>query len=331
MFRIPHCEALYSDVCKNTTTNHSSNRLKMGYLSQRKKYERTNILLNSLLAGVGFISILAFLGNSDYFFYSLNTWRLQLYIVAILLFVVSIYYRFYPQAVLAFFLIFINYFVIASASNIFFNVEGDGKNNLSIVYHNATKNIIPLVNTSNKAGADLIGVNHKHPILLPEMLLSYRIFHDDANLDKSFILTGLAPLKAGKLRFNQNREASFVDISKDDSSFIFINIDFSNLKYNEQEVIFHNLADFVLSQDKPVIIIGDFGIPAWSKTFQNFLIKTGLEVKNKIILSDGKSLVNPFIIPSINVLAYKNVGLKNIQFLNKSKNANYPLLIELSI
>lgn len=331
MFRIPHCEALYSDVCKNTTTNHSSNRLKMGYLSQRKKYERVNILLNSLLVVVGLVSMLAFLGSMGYFFYSLNTWRLQLYIISILLFVASVYYQFYAQSVFALLFILINYFVIASASNIFFNIENNGKNSISIVYHNATKDIIPLVNTSNRSGADLIGVNHRHPILLPEMLLSYRIFHDDANLDKSFILTDLSPLKAGKLRFNQNRVASFVDVSKDGSSFVFVNIDFSNIKYNEQEVIFHNLADFVLSQDKPVVIIGDFGIPAWSKTFQDFLVKTELEIKNRIILSDSESLFNPFVVPSINVLAYKNVGLKNIKFLNKSKNSHYPLLIELSI
>lgn len=331
MFRIPHCEALYSDVCKNTITNHNSNRLKMGYLSQRKKYERVNILLNVLLVLVGLVSILAFMGNDGYFFYSLNIWRLQLYIISILLFVASIYYQFYTKSLFALLFILINYFVIASASNIFFNIESDGKNNISIVYHNATKDIIPLVNTSNKAGADLIGVNHKHPILLPEMLLSYRIFHDDANLDKSFILTDLSPLKAGKLRFNQNQVASFVDVSKDGSSFIFINIDFSNITYGEQDVIFHNLADFVLGQDKPVIIIGNFGIPAWSKTFQDFLVKTELEVKNHIILSNSKNLANPFAVPSINVLAYKNVGLKDIKFLNKSKNAHYPLLIELSI
>lgn len=331
MFRIPHCEALYRYVSKNTTTNHSSNRLKMGYLSQRKKYERVNILLNSLLVLVGLVSVLAFLGQNNYLFYSLNTWRLQLYFISILLFVISIYYQFYTQSIIALLFVLINYFVIASASNIFFNVEGNGKNNISIVYNNATKNIIPLVNTSNKVSADLIGINHRHPILLPEMLLSYRIFHDDANLDKSFILTDLSPLKAGKLRFNQNKVASFVDVSKDGSSFIFINIDFSNIKYPEQEIIFHNLADFVLSQDKPVIIIGDFGIPAWSKTFQDFLVKTELEVKNRIVLSDGESLFNPLVVPSINVLAYKNVGLKNIEFLNRSKNSHYPLLIELSI
>lgn len=302
----------------------------MGYLSQKKKFERLNIVLNSLLIVVGVISVLAFFNEGNGFFAYLNTWRLQLYIVAIGLLLTALYYKFFIQAFSAFLFILINYFVIASATNILVNIESNGENKISIVYQNATKEIVPLINEAKKVQADLIGVNHKHSILLPEILLSYKIFHNDASLDKSFILTNLTPERAGKLRFSKNNVASFINVEKNGKRFVFINIDFSNIAHSEKDIVFHNLAEFVLKQDEPVIIVGDFGIPAWSKTFQNFLVKTELEVKNRVILSDGKSFINPLHSPTINVLAYKNFGLHKLIFLKKSQNPNYPLLFELN-
>lgn len=303
----------------------------MGYLSQKKKFERMNLALNASLIIVGAVSVLAFFSVGHPFFASLSNWRLQLYAVAVLIFIAALFHKFFIQSFLAFLLILVNYFVIGSSANIINNIEGNGRKTVSVVYQNATREIVPLVKTAEKAGADLIGVNHKHQILLPESLSKYRIFHDEANLGRSFILTDLPPLRAGKLRFSQSRSASFINVSKDGHRFVFVNIDFSDLKPSEEENVYHNLAEFILSQDEPVVIVGDFGIPAWTHTFQDFLVKTGLEVKNRVIMSGGSWLFNPFAVPTFNVLAYQNFGIRKLEFLDKGKNPHYPLLIELGI
>ncbi|MBQ8436269.1 MAG: hypothetical protein IJX20_01320, partial [Alphaproteobacteria bacterium] len=80
----------------------------------------------------------------------------------------------------------------------------------------------------------------------------------------------------------------------------------------------------------PVIIVGNFGIPAWNPLFSDFLQNTALEVKNRILLSDGENLFSPFSIPSINILAYKNIGIRQISF--KSNNeSQHPLIINFNL
>ena len=105
--------------------------------------------------------------------------------------------------------------------------------------------------------------------------------------------------------------------------YTIISIDFSKLNKTELKTAFDNLLKFIEGEDNPVVVVGDFGVPAWKNIFHDFLIKSGLRVKNKIIHSDGISSFNLFNLPSINVLGYDNLGLNAVVFAPKSKMINF--------
>ena len=189
----------------------------------------------------------------------------------------------------------------------------------------ANQQVGGLINTAediNQANADIIGVNHRRiPAYLPESFGDYQLFHQEGDAEKSFILTRKTPLRAGKLRLTAERTASFLTFEAGGRNLIFVNVNFAGLTGSEEKTVFGNLAEFVLSQDEPLIIVGDFGIPAWSETFRTFLAQTGLEVKNHIIMSDGSSRFNLFTVPSVNVLGYRSLGLENIDILPAHKGS----------
>lgn len=304
----------------------------MSYFSQRKKQERVNLFLNLLLGIIGILTVLSFFDSADNRVINMITsWRFHYYIITCLLFVYALLSQYFAHALIALLLLIVNYAAVASTANIFTNASNNNPEHVSIIYQNETRHLVPLIKEAINADADVIGVNHRKPVYYDAQITEpYQLVREDAASDKSFILTSLDSQRAGKLHLTADRVASFLSVIKGSRSFVFINIDFSNLKNAEEKVVFDNLAEFVLKQDEPVIIIGDFGIPAWSKTFQSFLNKTELEVKNHIIMSDGSSLFDLFTIPSINVLAYRNVGLQDIKFLPRKKASNHPLLFELS-
>ena len=296
----------------------------MGYFSQRKKHERANLLLNITLTVIAVFTVLSFFDNSiGRFFDLLDFWRFHYYIITLAAFFYALAGRFFIHAAAAFVLLTINYAAVASSANIFGNAMHEGKNRLTILYQNNVRYTEPLVRDAEKAGADIIGVNHRRiPAYLPESFGDYQLFHQEGNAEKSFILTKKTPLRAGKLRLTAKRTASFLTFEENGKNLIFVNINFAGLTGGEEKTVFDNLSEFVLSQDEPLIIIGDFGIPAWSETFRKFLAQTGLEVKNHVIMSDGGSWFNLFTVPSINVLGYRNLGLKNIDILPAHKGSH---------
>ena len=304
----------------------------MGYFSQRKKQERVNFSLNLILGIIGILTIASFFDSTDNRFIEIITsWRFHYYIITLLVFIYALFSQYFIHAFAALLLLIVNYGAVASAANIFTNVSSENSQKVSVIYQNNTHHLAPLVKAAVNSDADIIGINHRKPLYFnAELAEPYQLFHEGAGLDKSFILTLLPPQRAGKLHLTPKRTASFLTVTKGNHKFIFVNIDFSGIKAEEEKIVFDNLAEFVLKQDEPLIIIGDFGIPAWSKTFQSFLNKTELEVKNHIIMSDGGSKFNIFTIPSINVLAYRNVGLEDLTFLPPKKNSKHPLLFELS-
>lgn len=304
----------------------------MSYFSQRKKQERVNFFLNLLLGIIGILTTLSFFDSADNQVINMITsWRFHYYIITCLLFIYALLSQYFSHALIALLLLIVNYAVVASTTNIFTNISNNNPENVSVIYQNETRHLAPLIKEAINSDADVIGVNHRKPVYYDAQITEpYQLVREDAASDNSFILTSLNSQRAGKLHLTANRVASFLSVIKGNHSFVFINIDFSNLKTDEEKVVFDNLSEFVLKQDEPVIIIGDFGIPSWSKTFQNFLNKTELEVKNHIIMSDGSSLFDIFTVPSINVLAYRNVGLQNIKFLPRKKTSNHPLLFELN-
>ena len=303
----------------------------MGYFSQRKKHERANLLLNVILAITAALTVLSFFDSSiSNLFDLLGFWRFHYYIITLIAFFYALSGSFFIHAATAFVLLIINYAAISSSANLFGNASHDGSNKMTILYQNNVQRIEPLVRDAEEIGADIIGINYQEKTShLPENIGLYRTIHQDGSSQKSFIVTKKTPLRAGKLQLSAMRSASFLVFEESGKKLVFVNVDFAGLKSEEEKTIFDNLAEFVLSQDEPPIIMGDFGIPAWSETFRAFLARTGLEVKNHVIMSDGSHWFNLFSVPSINVLGYRNLGLENIDILSPHKGS-YPFRFDLN-
>ena len=117
----------------------------------------------------------------------------------------------------------------------------------------------------------------------------------------------------GKLELSPHLSAAFAGIeNQQDKTIMLINLDFSKKYEAEYQTAFHNLEKFVMAQNGPVVIVGDFGIPSWDILFREFLTDTGLSVKNRILFTDGKSSFRFWFVPSINILGFDNFGIKAV-------------------
>ena len=84
-------------------------------------------------------------------------------------------------------------------------------------------------------------------------------------------LSDISVQRKGAIRLSENNAAAFIIFRRYNRRFVVINVDFFGTKEKEQQIIFNNLSEFVLKQDNPVIIVGNFGIPAWNPLFSDFL------------------------------------------------------------
>jgi len=303
----------------------------MGYLSQKKKYERVNFLLNTSLGIVTITSLLALFDRSSAFSAFINQWQFQIYLYLLLVFGYALLNSFFIQGAFAALLIVINYMSIASSANLFNSSDSNGNYHLNILYQNRTSNIDTLMRQAQAEHIDIVALNQsKAPFANLNKFPGYYLYNEDNEQDKSFIISKFIPIKSGRIILSPHYTGSYMTIIAENQPLVLVNIDFSGITHQQENLVYDNLGEFVTAQDNPVVIVGDFGIPAWSRTFQKFLNKTGLEVKNHIILSNGKYRFNPFSVPSFNLLAYKNFGVSKVRFLNKGENKRFPLLFELT-
>lgn len=301
----------------------------MGYLSQKKRQERRTAVLNVAILLILLFTIIVIFAPQNVFFSHFIKWQFQYYIITLIIFVYSMCIKYFIHSGIILFFIIINSVILSSSSNIFFNTSGQGTEEISIVYQNKVSQIKPLIVQADKKQADIIAVN---PIKNLNNVVddNYRLFHDDADLGKSFILSGIPAIRSGTIHFSSTLSASYIVIQKAEREIMIINIDFSKMQEEEQKSVFKNLSEFVLEQNIPIIMVGDFGISSWQSNFNKFLEETGMKVKNRFILSDGKYKFNPLAHPTYNVLGYKALGLKKVEFLTrKEKNSNYPLLFQI--
>lgn len=302
----------------------------MGYLSQKKKHERINFLLNASIGIVSATTFFSFFDRTSSFSSFINQWQFQIYIYTLFVFVYALISRFWLQAVLSCLLIMVNYFSIASSANLFNSSGSNGDSRAVILYQNSAVDFWSLYTQADKNQADFIAFNSTRPLSLSLPAAGTCQSPGAEESARSHLLSKVVPYRAGKLQLSPARSGSFAAVEIDGHQFVLVNIDFAGLHHRDEKAVYDNLAEFVLAQDEPVVIVGDFGLPAWSRTFQEFLVKTGLEVKNHVILSDGSDWFNPFSVPSLNILAYKNFGVERLDFLPLKKNPKHPLLIELT-
>lgn len=261
----------------------------MSYFSQKKKQKRINILLTSSLSlvAVVFLAGLFFSGDIAGF---VDNYRFHIYLFTIAITVYALFCRKTWFAVIALCLLLINYTIISSSTNLFFDVLVKGSETLNLHYY-------------------------KNKTSFPEIKNA---------LDISSRRTGM-------LRLSPDNHAAFITFRRYNRRFVAVSVDFSQVSEQEQKLVFENLSEFVLKQDDPVIVIGNFGIPAWTPLFKNFLQDTALEVKNRILLTNGENLFSPFSVPSINLLAYKNIGIRQISVDGKNEETKQPMVIKFNL
>ena len=129
-------------------------------------------------------------------------------------------------------------------------------------------------------------------------------------------------IKYGEVRFSPECYGEYATYQKDGKNMTALRVDFSRLKSQHASVVFDNLAKFVSTRDEPLIIYGDFGLPSWSQPFKDFLRKTSLWVKNRVVVTDLQHRFNIFASPTINLLAYNNVGISDISVIKNNKDKN---------
>lgn len=92
-----------------------------------------------------------------------------------------------------------------------------------------------------------------------------------------------------------------------------ISVDLKKTPKSSYPKMFKLLQDAIIKQDNPVIIFGDFGIPAWNKHFKKFLQSSGLSVKNRLMFTD-KNFLKP---SNFYILGFREMGLSDINVDNE--------------
>ena len=117
-------------------------------------------------------------------------------------------------------------------------------------------------------------------------------------------------ISAGSVIINHHYTAPYVVLNYT-TPITLVMVDFRQAQDDEYPIIFGNLRDFMLTQDNPVIIFGEFGIPSWNKSFKQFMKISGLSVKNRLLFTKN-SPYNIFSTPSFYVLGFKEMGISDI-------------------
>ena len=285
----------------------------MGYLSQKKRQKNIRELLNVSVVVLSICCALVLFLSSSSAGMFVNRWLFQIYLYTLFIMLYALFNKFFWHAggLLIFsFLLFLN---IGMGSNLFFDVQTTGLQSIKILYQSDIEKIQDTEKQIKRYGVDVAG-----------------LILDSQQKLKNLIMTPHKILRMGDILLSVTCRAGFAEIDINSTRMIFITLDFSKQAMNEKRAALKNLAEFVNMQDVPVIIAGNFGQEAWSKSFLEFLEKTGLEVKNRVLLSNGRIRFNPFVVPEMNVLAYKDFGIRDISFLSAKDNLNHPLLFELN-
>lgn len=130
-------------------------------------------------------------------------------------------------------------------------------------------------------------------------------------------LKGYDIISSGSLILANKYKAPFAVIKRD-IPLTVVKVDLRQVKKNEYPLIFRHLNEFVITQDSPVIIFGEFGIPAWDEDFKKFLDTSNLSVKNRLIFNNG-SKFNIFSLPGFYVLGFREMGVSDISLIDTDK------------
>lgn len=139
-------------------------------------------------------------------------------------------------------------------------------------------------------------------------------------LGKDFDISGsgMVLMRSGHLNLGADVTAPFKTVVKNFHVFTVVGVDFSELPPRVRRSAFRHLKAFVSQQDDPVIIIGDFGEPAWATPMKKFLIATDLRVLNRLAFPGKHLAFNPLAVPSFYILGFRNVGVEDLKIIPAS-------------
>lgn len=301
---------------------------KRGYLSEKKRKKNISELMNISLAFLGICCVLLLFFREWSLTAFISRWLFQIYVCTLLMTIYGLLNHVYWRGVGLLCCAFVLFLTIGRGGNLFFNTETSGLQSLKILYQPDVKNLADINIQTEKNNVDIAGLqvrsSAEKKLLRPSLNITPRT-------DSGYLITSKYKHKrSGEILLSENGRAAFVEVKINLLKLVFITLDFSTISRTEQITALKNLAEFINMQNVSVIVAGNFGQEAWTPAFLDFLEKTGLEVKNKILLSNGRHIFNPVAVPTFNVLAYKDFGIRNIKFLSAKHNKYHPLLVEIN-
>lgn len=278
---------LYAIITVHLQKNNKYNRLKMGYFSQRKKHARENLFMVISLMVITIIYSILIFDNQDNAF----TGFLRKW---------QFHFYLFNIILLAFTLWRRKYFYSLLALLLLILNYGSLAKTARLFF-NETSDSTQAFNVVYKKGPQ----NYENILNADEVLIR----------------------RIGKIELSPDIHASFMSFEKYDQVVTLVNLDFSAAPDKQLPTAFANLAKFVANQDEPVVIVGDFKLPVWTPLFRDFLFKTGLHIKNRVLFTDGENYFKAFIVPSINVLGFDNIAIRRLKFMPESKSFDIKLVL----
>ncbi len=123
-------------------------------------------------------------------------------------------------------------------------------------------------------------------------------------------------INAGEVLFDGKYAAEYVTVEPQ-NPITLVKVDFRDVEKKDFNIVFEQLSNFLKMQNYPVVLFGEFGIPAWTFPFRKMMITSGLSVKNRILFTKN-SPFNIFSLPGFYILGFREMGIKDVQQTGKN-------------
>ncbi len=128
------------------------------------------------------------------------------------------------------------------------------------------------------------------------------------------------------LHFSSEVQASVSEINISANKFKLIMLNFANQSTKAKQSYFTQLKNYIISQDIPVVVIGNFGLSAWQPVMQTFLDDTNLKILNRLIFAKQGSRGNYFNTPTFYVLAFDGFSVKDLSVSAPDSKKDFPVI-----
>ena len=137
------------------------------------------------------------------------------------------------------------------------------------------------------------------------------------NFEKSKLADNKYDVIEGSITINEHKSFSFLQVLTDKDQPMIISVELDKESAQKRDNELKILADFIREQDVSVVVIGDFGVPAWSAEIREFVEETGLNIKNSVSFSKKDCKFCYLSSPSFYILGFNNVGIELLE-VNRS-------------